>query len=128
MNNKLIFILLTPVLLILPMYRFIQFGDFATHDKEIHKLRIEEYYHALRGGQIPPRLAPNLLGGASYPLFLMNYHLSYLIGAGLMAMGLTGEEIISVMTIFIYILTVLRVCCFSELWMGGILQCSRLST
>jgi hypothetical protein len=38
-----------------------------THDGENHLARFANYKLALKQGQFPPRLAPNLLNGYSYP-------------------------------------------------------------
>lgn len=47
-----------------------------THDGENHLARFANYKIALKEGQFPPRLAPNLLNHFSYPVFNFNYPLA----------------------------------------------------
>lgn len=50
-----------------------------THDGENHVARFADYAAALRQGQFPPRLAPNLWSRVGYPVFLFNYPLSNIL-------------------------------------------------
>lgn len=50
-----------------------------THDGENHLARFANYKIALKEGQFPPRLAPNLLNHFSYPVFNFNYPLANLM-------------------------------------------------
>ncbi|MDO8487521.1 MAG: hypothetical protein Q7S45_04455 [Candidatus Curtissbacteria bacterium] len=90
--------------LVFPLYQFIHSGDFLTHDRAVHAFRTSEYYSALVAGHIPPRLAPYFLGGSGYPLFLMNYQLPYLVGSAFLAIGLSAEITVRILTVFSYIL------------------------
>ena len=59
-----------------------------THDGPMHIARIPAYLKALTGGQILPRWAGTLNYGYGMPLFNFYYHLPYLLGSGLVALGL----------------------------------------
>ena len=51
----------------------------TTHDSVAHLLRFANYKMALRQGQFPPRLAPNLMNGYGYPAFNYNYPLANIL-------------------------------------------------
>ena len=48
-------------------------------DAELHAARVANYYLAVKQGQIPPRLAPNLDSGYGSPVFNFTYPLPYII-------------------------------------------------
>lgn len=50
-----------------------------THDGENHLARFANYKIALKEGQLPPRLAPNLLNHYGYPVFNYNYPLANIL-------------------------------------------------
>ena len=54
---------------------------YPSHDGLFHIRRIEQFHQALLEGQVPPRLAPSLVGGAGYPLFIVNYQTPYYLSA-----------------------------------------------
>lgn len=56
-----------------------QAGFPYTHDGENHVARFADYAAAVRQRQIPPRLAPNIWSGVSYPVFIFNYPLSNIL-------------------------------------------------
>lgn len=58
-----------------------------THDGPMHIARIPAYLKALTGGQILPRWAGTLNYGYGMPLFNFYYHLPYLLGSLLVAIG-----------------------------------------
>jgi hypothetical protein len=64
----------------------------ATHDGQNHLGRMANYYVAVKQGQIPPRLAPNLNYGYGYPVFNYNYPLANILGVPLIAVGLSVEH------------------------------------
>lgn len=68
------------VILLLPsQYLMISKPIYFGYDVQVHIRRIEQYHRAILLGQIPPRLAPDIVRGTTYPLFVVNYHLPYLI-------------------------------------------------
>lgn len=70
-----LFILL---ILILPgLFLLLKKDLYPSHDGLYHIGRIKEFHMALMERQVPPRLAPQLLDGAAYPLFVVNYQLPY---------------------------------------------------
>lgn len=80
----LLIIIVFQIPLIQPFFRA---GHFITHDGDFHTIRIFEYYQSLKYGQIPPRLASGLLHDYSYPVFIFNPPLAYLLGATLVFLG-----------------------------------------
>lgn len=54
---------------------YLQAGLPSTHDSENHLARFANYKIALKEGQFPPRLAPNLFHRYGYPVFNYNYPL-----------------------------------------------------
>lgn len=50
-----------------------------THDGENHLARFANYKVAVKEGQLPPRLAPNLLNHYTYPVFNYNYPLANML-------------------------------------------------
>jgi len=62
-----------------------------THDGENHLARFANYKLALKQGQFPPRLAPNLLNGYSYPVFNYNYPLANILSVPFSAIKINYE-------------------------------------
>ena len=63
MKKKTVTFVFLIVLLSVPALRALSIPEFYTsHDGSTHTARIANYYLALKEGQIPPRLAPNLFG------------------------------------------------------------------
>jgi hypothetical protein len=58
---------------------FFHSGFPYTHDGENHLARFANYALAIREGQFPPRLAPNLLNHFTYPVFNYNYPLANIL-------------------------------------------------
>ena len=50
---------------------------YNAYDALTHIERINEFHTAVLNGQIPPRLAPTIVHGNGYPLFVVNYQLPY---------------------------------------------------
>lgn len=67
-------------------------GYFVTHDSAIHILRIEQFHRSFSSGQIPVRFAPDLLQGAGYPLFIINYHLPYYLAEIFLQLGFSSID------------------------------------
>ena len=68
-----IFLLLLLPALTLMFSNQLYFG----YDVLTHIGRINEFHAAVLNGQIPPRLAPTIVHGNGYPLFVVNYQLPY---------------------------------------------------
>lgn len=60
---------------------------YTSHDGETHTARLANYYLALKEGQLPPQLAPTLLGGLGFPIFVFIYPLPYLVGSAFHTLG-----------------------------------------
>lgn len=58
---------------------YFQTGFPYTHDGENHLARFANYKIALKEGQFPPRLAPNLLNHFTYPVLNFNYPLANIL-------------------------------------------------
>lgn len=67
------------LLALISTHDFFHHGVPYTHDGDNHLARFANYYLALKEGQFPPRLAPNLLNHYSYPVFNYNYPLANII-------------------------------------------------
>src|SRR3990167_3192876 len=72
-NLKVLIILL---LLLLPT-QFLMLKGYKSLDGRIHAERINQFHETIRLGQFPVRLAPSLMEGIGYPLFVVNYQLPY---------------------------------------------------
>lgn len=62
-----------------------------THDGENHLARFANYKIAIKEGQVPPRLAPNLLNRYGYPVFNFNYPLANIASLPFSALKLSYE-------------------------------------
>ena len=62
-----------------------------THDGENHLARFANYKLALKEGQFPPRLAPNLLNHFTYPVLNFNYPLANILSLPLSFLKLNYE-------------------------------------
>lgn len=73
------------VMLLLPsQYLMVSKPIYFGYDVQVHIKRIEQYHKAILLGQFPPRLAPDIVNGTTYPLFIVNYHLPYLVAEPLL--------------------------------------------
>lgn len=70
-----------------------------THDSQMHIARFANYYLALKQGQYPPRLAPNLNNGFGYPVFNFNYPLANMLATPLIAANLPIEDTLKIITL-----------------------------
>ena len=75
MNKTLISIVIL-IFLILPS-QFLMLKGYKSLDGRIHSARIQQFHEALSSGQFPVRLAPTILDGIGYPLFVVNYQIPY---------------------------------------------------
>ena len=75
MNKTLISIVIL-IFLILPS-QFLMLKGYKSLDGRIHSARIQQFHEALSYGQFPVRLAPSILDGIGYPLFVVNYQIPY---------------------------------------------------
>lgn len=66
-------------------------GFIYTHDGENHLARFANYKIALKEGQFPPRLAPNLLNHYGYPVFNFNYPLANILSVPFSILGVNYE-------------------------------------
>ena len=64
------------LLLLLPT-QYLMFKGYKSLDGRIHAERISQFHEAINLGQFPVRLAPSLIEGIGYPLFVVNYQLPY---------------------------------------------------
>lgn len=100
------------ILLICLFFSLIVINDYFhrgfpyTHDGENHLVRFANYKVALREGQIPPRIAPNLNNRYGYPVLNYNYPLANIVSLPFSAIKLN------------YQLT-FQLIVFSSLVMGG---------
>lgn len=81
-------VLLALLVLIKPYF---QPGVPFTHDGENHLARFANYKVAVREGQLPPRLAPNLMNHYGYPVFNYNYPLLNLLSLPFSAIDIHYE-------------------------------------
>lgn len=87
-------ILLTSLFLlisILPTHVLWHSGVPYTHDGENHLARFANYFIALKEGQFPPRMAPNLLNHYGYPVFNYNYPLANIVSLPFSVLGISYE-------------------------------------
>jgi len=68
-------VLLCFILALISCRVYLHEGLPSTHDSENHLARFANYKIALKEGQFPPRLAPNLFHRYGYPVFNYNYPL-----------------------------------------------------
>lgn len=71
-----------------------------THDGENHLARFANYKLAIKQGQFPPRLAPNLLNGYSYPVFNYNYPLANILSLPFSAIKINYELTFKILALF----------------------------
>lgn len=71
-----------------------------TNDGMNHLARFANYKIALREGQIPPRLAPNLLNRYGYPAFNYNYPLANILSLPFSILGFNYELTFKILVIF----------------------------
>ena len=65
------------ILLLPSQYLLLASPIFPSHDGLYHIARIDQFHQSIDLGQVPPRLAPTILNGIGYPLFVVNYQLPY---------------------------------------------------
>lgn len=84
-KNKLFIIIILLLIIIIPS-QLLMFKKqlYFSYDALYHVERIKQYSLAILEGQIPPRLAPTLIYGYTYPLFVVNYHLPYIFAVPIM--------------------------------------------
>ena len=70
-----------------------------THDGENHLARFANYYIALKEGQFPPRLAPNLMNRYGYPVFNYNYPLANILSVPLTVVKVNLEDTFKILTL-----------------------------
>lgn len=85
--KKLLLFLFLALLSFLPTRSFFHDGVPYTHDGENHIVRFANYYLALKEGQFPPRLAPNLMNHYGYPVFNYNYPLANILSIPFSVLG-----------------------------------------
>jgi hypothetical protein len=85
--KKLFLFLFLAFLTFLPTRNFFHEGVPYTHDGENHIVRFANYYLALKEGQFPPRLAPNLVNHYGYPVFNYNYPLANILSLPFSVLG-----------------------------------------
>lgn len=86
---KLIF--LSIFLLFVLLHNYLSDSMPYTHDGENHLARFANYKVALKEGQLPPRLAPNLVNHYGYPVFNYNYPLANLLSTPFSALKISYE-------------------------------------
>ena len=70
---------------------YLQTGLPQTHDGSNHLARFANYKIAFKEGQIPPRIAPNLMNRYTYPVFNYNYPLANLLSLSFSALKISYE-------------------------------------
>ncbi len=80
-----------------------------THDGMNHLARFANYKIALREGQFPPRLAPNLLNHYAYPVFNYNYPLANILSLPFSIIGFNYELTFKIIVVFSLILACLGI-------------------
>lgn len=86
--------ILAPLVLFLSLLVSVDYlrpGFPYTHDGENHLARFANYKIALKEGQFPPRLAPNLLNHYGYPVFNYNYPLANILSLPFSLLGINYE-------------------------------------
>ena len=78
-------------LLLILVWPYLQTGVPYTHDGENHLARFANYKIAVREGQLPPRLAPNLMNHYGYPAFNYNYPLANILSLPFSIIGIHYE-------------------------------------
>lgn len=81
MKRNTVFLLLLALAAIPALKALFIPGFYTSHDGVTHTARIANFFLALMEGQIPPRIAPNLLGGLGFPIFIFIYPLPYLLAS-----------------------------------------------
>jgi hypothetical protein len=77
--KKILLFLFILALTLINIKSYFHSGFPYTHDGENHLARFANYKISLKEGQIPPRLAPNLLNHYGYPVFNYNYPLANIL-------------------------------------------------
>lgn len=91
MKKEFVSILVLLTLLIPSQVLFFKGGIYPSQDALYHIGRIDQFHQAVTFGQIPPRIAPTLLDGIGYPLFIANYQLPFYFTE--IFMQLTGNAV-----------------------------------
>ena len=93
MKNRYILFLALIILASIPAIRALAIPEhYTSHDGVTHTARIANYYLALKEGQIPPKLAPNLFGNLGFPIFIFIYPLPYLLGSFFHTLGFSFTD------------------------------------
>lgn len=90
-----VLILLFVIPAVLPILRL----DFYHFSDEPHIANLYQMIRAFESGQFPPRLAPDMSYGYSYPLFNFYYPLAYYLGS--LFFSFTGSLIVSLKLLFL---------------------------
>jgi uncharacterized membrane protein len=113
MKRKTLFFIILILIAMIPAVKALFIPEFYTsHDGETHTARLANYYLALKEGQFPPRLAPNLFGNLGFPIFIFIYPLPYFLGSIFYSVGFTFTQafeiviglslILSAITMFLF--------------------------
>lgn len=86
-------------LLLIPTKVYLHSGFPYTHDGENHLARFANYKLAIKEGQLPPRLAPNLYNHYGYPVFNYNYPLANILSLPFSFAGISYELTFKILAI-----------------------------
>jgi GT2 family glycosyltransferase len=87
-------------LIVYAVFPLLKFEFFDSHDAFFHLIRLSEIDKAFRGGQIPPRWAPDLAAGLGAPVFNYFYPLVYYLGQVVHFLGFSLAASIRALFIF----------------------------
>lgn len=94
---KLLQLLFYLLLTVLSTRHFLHPGFPVTHDGNNHLIRFANYRIAMREGQLPPRLAPNLVNGYGYPVFNYNYPLANILSVPFSVLDIHYESTLKIL-------------------------------
>lgn len=80
---------------------------YETDDYLHHAARLANYYLAVKQGQFPPRIAPNLNDGLGYPAFSYMYHIPYAVGSFLHALNFSVQQSLNLSVLIAVLLAVI---------------------
>ena len=80
-------------------------GYYTSHDGEGHVIRMDEFYQALKDGNVPVRWSKRLYYGYGYPFFNFNYPSVYYLGVPVMAIGFDATAAMKTVTIATFFLS-----------------------
>ena len=106
------------VLLTVPaIWQIVTPGFFPMHD-DVQAARVQQMFMALKSGQFPVRLVPDLGYGYGYPIFNFYNPLPYYFGSAFMFMGFDALAATKLMFIFPVILSGISMFIFSKLFLS----------